>query len=772
MQFLKSTVMGLGSAFTMGSVGGLPFSLDTAEAEAKDVLPDFFLLHGKAKSDASAVSVFKSKQPSSALSQNALRRMKTLRHPNVLAYIDGIDVPNNGHVFIVTEEVQPLDAYLEDIRAQYGSNSEEEKVLVAWGLRSILSALKFLNNDVKLIHGRLNPSSIFVTKGGEWKLGGFELTGEANMNAPFVQYDHTVDPRFKAPEIARREWSSVFGGPTYAVDMFALACVVIFVHHPQFSSASSDSGRVPSGLATLVKRSTDSSPTRRLNPEQALQSAYFDLRFLKQMSFLDELAIKSPDEKVDFYKDLSAHIDALPKHTALFKVLPALKAVVDFGIATGGKAGGNYKLDPSESHMLPAMVKIGSQLAPEEFKDQVLPTLIKLFGCNDRAVRLQLLQMMESFAVHFDAKLVNSSVIFDNICTGFHDTSAVLREYTVKSMLHIADKLSDTNLNTKLMKFFAKLQTDPEPAIRTNTTICLGKIAPHLSAATRGKVLLPAFCRALKDPFPHARLAGLRTLVACDEYFTYQDVACAIIPAISPLLLDISPSVRDETMTCMADYIKKIKEEAAQMNVREAEERERQLNEEPVPAPIEPAPTSTSSSSSWQQPPNNSTPSWQQPSYAKPKSTSSFSAPADDFGDDGDAWGDDLDDLTSPKTVPVPAATSRRPPADAGWSAAPPKPVHVTPPKPTSTSAGDDFFGDWGAPSSTGSSSRTSSGSMSLHKPPVMTAPAVKTPIVSAAEPKKSLQERRAEAKAKREPLGAMKLQAKPKGGDNWDWDM
>ena len=57
---------------------------------------------------------------------------------------------------------------------------------------------------------------------------------------------------------------------------------------------------------------------------------------------------------------------------------------------------------------------------------------------------------------------------------------------------------------------------DPEPAIRTNTTICLGRIAGKLNDKTRPKVLFPAFSRALRDPFPHARLAGLRSITACE----------------------------------------------------------------------------------------------------------------------------------------------------------------------------------------------------------------------------------------------------------------
>src|SRR5271163_4946531 len=41
-------------------------------------------------------------------------------------------------------------------------------------------------------------------------------------------------------------------------------------------------------------------------------------------------------------------------------------------------------------------------------------------------------------------------------------------------------KLNDRNINGDLLKYLAKTQTDEQPGIRTNTTICLGKIAKHL----------------------------------------------------------------------------------------------------------------------------------------------------------------------------------------------------------------------------------------------------------------------------------------------------
>lgn len=49
-------------------------------------------------------------------------------------------------------------------------------------------------------------------------------------------------------------------------------------------------------------------------------------------------------------------------------------------------------------------------------------------------------------------------------------------------MLLLAPKLNDVNLNTELMKHFARLQSrDDQGPIRTNTTVCLGKIAQYLN---------------------------------------------------------------------------------------------------------------------------------------------------------------------------------------------------------------------------------------------------------------------------------------------------
>lgn len=64
--------------------------------------------------------------------------------------------------------------------------------------------------------------------------------------------------------------------------------------------------------------------------------------------------------------------------------------------------------------------------------------------------------------------------------TGFTDLAPIVREQTVKAVLVVVGKLSDRTVNGELLRYLAKTANDEQPGIRTNTTICLGKIARNL----------------------------------------------------------------------------------------------------------------------------------------------------------------------------------------------------------------------------------------------------------------------------------------------------
>ena len=85
-----------------------------------------------------------------------------------------------------------------------------------------------------------------------------------------------------------------------------------------------------------------------------------------------------------------------------------------------------------------------------------------------------------------------------------------------------------------------------QPGIRTNTNICLGKIAPYLNPQMRQKVLVSAFLRSLKDPFPPARCAGIGSMAATHAYYTTSDIAVRLLPALCTVTVDKEKTVRDQ----------------------------------------------------------------------------------------------------------------------------------------------------------------------------------------------------------------------------------
>jgi SCY1-like protein 1 len=79
---------------------------------------------------------------------------------------------------------------------------------------------------------------------------------------------------------------------------------------------------------------------------------------------------------------------------------------------------------------------------------------------------------------------------------------------------------------------------DTEASVRTNTCILIGRLGPSLGYNAKRKVLVPAFSRALKDPFVHARVAGLMAFMATIECFEISELASKVIPSMAFTLVD------------------------------------------------------------------------------------------------------------------------------------------------------------------------------------------------------------------------------------------
>ncbi|BFZ59858.1 Nuclear aminoacylation-dependent tRNA export pathway component [Saitoella coloradoensis] len=508
------------------------------------------LHHGTKKDDRSDCSIFaydsnKFGRDRLVLAQNAAKKLRTMRHPGVIKFLDSVEA--DGVVYIATERVQPLS--WDTKRHVLDTES------MRWGVYSVTSTMKFINEDANCVHGNVRLSSIFTTESGEWRVGGFEVLtavteGESGMIYTYGGLAPSAS-RYAPPEVGNSGWSGIHTSPK-ATDAWGLATLIYESFNGPFNTTSDlqKQGKIPSDMFAHYKRLLLRNPKTRLSISNFLDQGRRERGFLKSPLIsvtenLSNLTLLNETERNAFLGNLEESVDQLPEPFMRLRLLPELIKSFEFG--GGGEKV--YKL----------IVKIASKLDEEQQEAILAPAVIRLFQSADPNIRLALLDSLEGVVGILPNSAV-SSKIFPNLSAGFTDANPIVREATLKAILPITPKLSDRILNNDLLKHLARTHVDPQPGIRTNTTVVLGHIASHLSGSTRKKVLTAAFSKSLKDPFVHARHAGLRALEVTVEYFDREDLAGRLLSGMCPLLVDGEKIVREEAARVIDVFLKRIKE--------------------------------------------------------------------------------------------------------------------------------------------------------------------------------------------------------------------
>ena len=520
-------------------------------------------------------------------------RIKRLIHPRILrahATID-TDYPDEskpspglddleksaatGTLIIVTEKSTPLNDWLENLNPH---TTQANAAAISWGVYNIVEALTFLHTQARLAHGMLCPEAVFVTPSGDFKLGGFDLITPIGSDGPpsqtgptphFRQYEGSVCPaEFRSPERVSGRYDLLqTGSPIHAMDCYSLAVFIEYVYtHP-----NSGTPGVPTPLKKAVLRMKNDSPKLRPRLAPLLKCPVFDNPYVKAELFLDEVMSKPVEEKIMFLQSLPDVLNrgVLTENVAIHKILPLLV----MGLQSTAKNEQAMAQDVNRRETLatiPLLFQIAESYlsnSPELFARHVTPLVPTLFAINDRGVRGAILQKISLLEGQMDKAAINSSV-FEPMCSGFTDSSGPLRELTLKSTVVLVPKLNPTNLE-KLTRYLVRMQADPEASIRTNTVIFIGKIAPSLTEMSRQKLILPAFTRAMKDPFTPCRLSALRAVISCREYFSQRDVAEKVLPSVVPYTLDAANDVRSEAFKVVDTLLVGLREESQRMSKEE-----------------------------------------------------------------------------------------------------------------------------------------------------------------------------------------------------------
>ncbi|KAK4282976.1 hypothetical protein QN277_014284 [Acacia crassicarpa] len=553
-KFLKEVVGGSGTGLK-----DLPYNIGQPYPSAWGSWTHY---RGTSKDDGSPVSIFSLSGSNAqdghlAAGRNGVKRLRTVRHPNILSFLHSTETETSDGgsakvtIYIVTEPVMPLSEKIKEL----GLEGMQRDEYYAWGLHQIAKAVSFLNNDCKLIHGNVCLASVVVTQTLDWKLHAFDVLSEFDgsneaSSGLMLQYAWLVGSQYKPMELAKSDWAAIRKSPPWAIDSWGMGCLI----YELFSGVSlgkteelRNTASIPKSLLPDYQRLLSSMPPRRLNTSKLIEnSEYFQNKLVDTIHFMEILSLKDSVEKDTFFRKLPNLAEQLPRQIVLKKLLPLLASALEFGSAV--------------APALTALLKMGSWLSVEEFSVKVLPTIVKLFASNDRAIRVALLQHIDQFGESLSAQAVDEQV-YPHVATGFSDTSAFLRELTLKAMLILAPKLSQRTISGSLLKYLSKLQVDEEPAIRTNTTILLGNIASYLNEGTRKRVLINAFTvRALRDTFPPARGAGIMALSATSSYYDIPEIATRILPNIVVLTIDPDSDVRSKAFQAVDQFLQIVKQ--------------------------------------------------------------------------------------------------------------------------------------------------------------------------------------------------------------------
>ncbi|KAL1942784.1 hypothetical protein VTO73DRAFT_5024 [Trametes versicolor] len=585
MDYLRTLGSAAVSSLVQKSGLTLPFSLGSKVTSFEN-RTIWSLYDGTKREDGSAVSVFEFEANTPAkknllpLAKNAVRKLRTVRHPDVLKFMEVVETDTTIH--IMTERVRPLGPAIHEWQTK---GALEREAWLIWGLHRISVSLAFLNESAASTHGNVRVDSIFISSSGEWKLGGFDVLSNPKDDAAVLYNLGSMLPdasTFSPPEVKKGGFSALKELPPAAADAYGLGLLIHFAFnanqgppataqppHPPPTAASR--GAIPTTIFPAYKKLLNPNPKARLSPAHFLElgmsqtagegSGFFaSNRLVKVCAGLDGFNVASEGEKASLLKTLKESASSFPTEFTSYRVLPALISALDFGGA-------------SAATILPLVLQFGKNVPPEDYPNVILTHLVKLYTSPDRGTRMALLDHLPEYADKLDKKTVVDK-IWPNLQTGFTDTVALIREATVKSIILLSDKFNERIMNNDLLRHLARMQADPEASIRTNTCILIGRLGPSLGYNTKRKVLVPAFARALKDPFVHARVAGLMAFMATIECFDVEEMATKVIPNIAFTMIDKEKLVRDQAFKAMELFMKKVEEHAATMPETAAPETE------------------------------------------------------------------------------------------------------------------------------------------------------------------------------------------------------
>ena len=549
----KSIIESISTVTNQGAPSSFKFHI-----QDKVELPHsiFEMYKGKAKNgiiinipglslDNTDFSIFVFRKSSGSLATfavSAMRKLVSLRHPSILRVYDSADCDNG--VYIATEFVTPL------ILSDSISGS-----FPVYGVYQLTKGLQFLREEAKLIHGNLDPASVFVDVNGGFRLSGFELARPQPDN-------HLIhDKRALNTGVYARYFSSDL--PDVDVFGYILIIYYLFTRSRSIPSRCRETASVKELVDSILPSISDQKISQFLI--EFSRHKIFNLNYnlfksnqlIDVLEYLETIHIKTERESVQWLSEtLPCRLSSMPGESRFHQ-----------GILLDMLLNNVMSITSLVPSAIPSVIQILSTppvLSNFEFTYRGIDTkLISLIKLPDRSVRMKLLVNVPKIFSMFDPKTLESVVLIEFL-TGLTDSHPTIREQTLVTLVSIASQVSGAAVEKKIVPHVIKLLRDQEPSIRTNAIVSLGKVVDRcVDEDKKFEIISQCVANGLKDPFAPARVTAIKMLGGMKIKTPDQarEMARSFVPALAPLLVDTdgeAAALAFDNMKILVDEIKRM----------------------------------------------------------------------------------------------------------------------------------------------------------------------------------------------------------------------
>ncbi|XP_042909230.1 SCY1-like protein 2 isoform X1 [Parasteatoda tepidariorum] len=490
--------------------------------------------------------------------KKGIAHLTRLRHPSILTVQHSLEESRESLAFAteaVFASLANILGYQENMPVPPPKALKDFELFdleIKYGILQITEGLAFLHNDVKMMHGNINPESVLINLNGAWKIAGFDFCmqfanssefrsdGDINIDLPPPCHPH-LD--YVAPE-------RILGSShSFAGDMFSLGVLFYAVHNNgkslMMNSGSSMStmkhnfnqlkALSPSTFTNLPAESRDHvkmllNYTAELRPDafQTSKLSMFEDVGVKTLQYLDSLFQWDNLQKSQFYKGLPQIIQKMPKRVNLHRVIPCLVK--------------EYPTPEMVPFVLPNVLLIAEDVSKEEFQTYILQDLIPLFRLQEPVqITLIFMQKMELLLSKCSKPVITNHVL-PMIYKALESDAQQIQELCLSIIPKFANLIEYSAMKNALLPRIKKLCNGTSYlSVRVNCLVCLGKLLEHLDKWLVLDEILPFLSQIpSKEPAVLMGMLGILKITMSHKKLgiTKEIMASKIIPFLMPLSIE------------------------------------------------------------------------------------------------------------------------------------------------------------------------------------------------------------------------------------------